>query len=248
MMKKMMKLLVVAMVMAMVAAGCQAVIEDETMPAGDGTDMTSSDIYDESEDDMMEEEMDKSMEDKPHADMDDDMSNDGMDKGDMKEDAMDGMEEDAMEKDGMMDETMMNDGEQAPKFELMDLSGNTVSLEDFAGEKVYVKYWASWCPVCNTGLPDINELSASAEGYKVITIVTPDSYGEKSIDKFKTWFAAKEFDDMTVLLDQDGVYAREFGVRGFPTSAYIGSDGVLIKVLPGHVSNEQIDAAMASFY
>ncbi|GAA0791031.1 hypothetical protein GCM10008910_01570 [Faecalicatena orotica] len=36
-----------------------------------------------------------------------------------------------------------NDGALAPDFEMMDLDGNTVKLSDFAGEKVYLKYWAS---------------------------------------------------------------------------------------------------------
>ena len=58
--------------------------------------------------------------------------------------------------DRNMDTKKMNKGNPAPDFEMMDLNGNTVKLSDFAGEKVYIKYWASWCPICLGGLEDIN--------------------------------------------------------------------------------------------
>ena len=143
--------------------------------------------------------------------------------------------------DRNMDTKKMNKGNPAPDFEMMDLNGNTVKLSDFAGEKVYIKYWASWCPICLGGLEDINTLSAEDNGFKVLTIVAPGSKGEKNDEDFKTWFAGVEHtENITVLLDIDGVYTNRAGVRGFPTSEYIGSDGVLISLAPGHADNETI--------
>ena len=94
--------------------------------------------------------------------------------------------------DRNMDTKKMNKGNPAPDFEMMDLNGNTVKLSDFAGEKVYIKYWASWCPICLGGLEDINTLSAENNGFKVLTIVAPGSKGEKNDEDFKTWFAGVE--------------------------------------------------------
>ena len=72
-----------------------------------------------------------------------------------------------------------NDGALAPDFEMLDLDGNSVKLSDFAGEKIYFKYWASWCPVCLGGLEDINALSAEETDFRVLTIVAPGQKGEK---------------------------------------------------------------------
>ena len=47
-------------------------------------------------------------------------------------------------------------------------------MEDLAGEKVYVKYWASWCSICLAGLDELNTLAAQDNDFKVITIVSPD--------------------------------------------------------------------------
>ena len=137
-----------------------------------------------------------------------------------------------------------NDGALAPDFEMLDLDGNSVKLSDFAGEKVYFKYWASWCPVCLGGLEDINALSAEVTDFRVLTIVAPGQKGEKDVEAFKNWFAGVEHtENMAVLFDTDGAYGSQTGVRGYPTSEYIGSDGVMVKLAPGHADNDTIKSS-----
>ena len=34
--------------------------------------------------------------------------------------------------------------------------GKTVNLSDYKGKKVYIKVWASWCPTCLAGLPEVD--------------------------------------------------------------------------------------------
>ncbi|MBS6956144.1 MAG: redoxin family protein [Enterocloster asparagiformis] len=136
---------------------------------------------------------------------------------------------------------MMNSGSLAPDFEMMDLNGNTVRLSGLRGEKVYLKYWASWCPICLGGLEDINTLSGEDNGFRILTIVAPGQKGEKGMEDFKTWFSGVEnTENITVLFDTDGAYGAQAGVRGYPTSEYIGSDGVLVKLVPGHADNDTI--------
>lgn len=141
-------------------------------------------------------------------------------------------------------QSVLNKGQAAPMFELKDLDGNMVDLASLAGDKVYVKYWASWCSICLAGLDEINELALQDNGFKVITIVSPNYRGEQSSKDFTKWFKGLQSDqtgtNIIVLLDEDGKWAQKFGVRGYPTSFYIGSDGVLVKSMPGHNSNDVI--------
>jgi len=133
-----------------------------------------------------------------------------------------------------------NTGEPAPMFDIQDLSGNQVSLEELKGEKVYVKYWASWCSICLAGLDELNTLTTQDNDFKVLSIVSPNYHGEKSTEDFKKWYSFLEADQVTVLLDEDGVFAKQFSVIAYPTSYYIGSDGLLVKSLVGHNTNEDI--------
>ncbi|GGO03770.1 redoxin family protein [Saccharibacillus kuerlensis] len=128
----------------------------------------------------------------------------------------------------------------APQFALKDLNGSEVKLADFKGEKVYVKYWASWCSICLAGMDELNTLAGQDNDYKVISIVAPNFKGEKSEADFKKWFEGLGEENTTVLLDQDGKYAQQFGVRAYPTSFYIDSAGNLAKTVPGHNTNDVI--------
>ncbi|PYE50107.1 redoxin family protein [Paenibacillus barcinonensis] len=141
---------------------------------------------------------------------------------------------------GMESSDQTNKGKEAPPFELHDLAGNPVALKDLAGKKVYVKYWASWCSICLAGLEDLNTLAGQKNDFQVITIVTPDYKGEKSTEAFTEWFNRQPYKNVTVLLDEKGVWAKEFGVRAYPSSFYINAEGRLVKSVPGHASNEQI--------
>ena len=138
---------------------------------------------------------------------------------------------------------MMNAGNSAPTFELMSLKGETVSLASLKGEKVYVKFWASWCSVCLAGMEELNTLAGESNGFKVYTIVSPGVNGEQDKASFIEWFSTLGYDNVEVLFDETGDVQKEYGIRAYPTSAYIGSDSVLVKVAPGHMSNEAIKTA-----
>lgn len=154
--------------------------------------------------------------------------------------------------ENMMEETpmaapavpdMMNNGNPAPAFELKDLQGNTHSLAAYKGQKVYIKFWASWCSICLAGLEEVNALSAEDTDFVVLTVVSPGFSGEQSSEDFIQWYGGLDAMNQTVLLDDGGAVAKAYGVRAYPTSAYIGSDGILVKSLPGHRDNEGIKEA-----
>lgn len=129
----------------------------------------------------------------------------------------------------------------APNFTLLDVNGKSHSLKDYAGKKVYIKFWASWCSICLGGLGELNSLENQEKDFVVLTIVSPGYKNEKDTEAFKKWFSGvEEAPDITVLLDEGGHIADQYQVRGYPTSAYISTDGTLVQTLPGHVGNEQI--------
>lgn len=130
--------------------------------------------------------------------------------------------------------------EKAEAFELTNLKGETVSLTTLNGEPVYVKFWASWCSICLAGMAELDALAAESKDFKVLTIVSPGYNGEMEKEAFISWFDGLEYENIEVLLDDGGTVAKAYGVRGYPTSAYIDANGGLIKVLPGHTDNEAI--------
>ncbi|WP_088008953.1 TlpA family protein disulfide reductase [Indiicoccus explosivorum] len=143
----------------------------------------------------------------------------------------------------------LNAGAPAPTFELADLDGDVHSLADYEGEKVYIKYWASWCTICLSGMDELNRLAGQDTDFKVLTIVSPGAKGEKGTEAFKKWYSGLEnTENIEVLLDEGGEIAEAYGIIGFPTSAFIGSDGVLVKTAAGHKSNDLIKEEFDAIY
>ena len=172
-------------------------------------------------------------------------------------DKTDEMTEEKMTDEEMVDEEMTdemashtNDGEMAPSFVYMDLDGNEVKLSDFEGKKLYIKYWASWCPICLSGLERLDEFFAEVDedsDFQLLTVVTPGYNNEGSEEDFREWFSGLEYKNIKVVFDTDGKYAKEFNVRAVPTSIFIGSDGVLIQSIADDKGNDNIKYNLESF-
>ena len=179
----------------------------------------------------------------------------GMDTKDMKEttEMMSSMSGEKMEKmdnmsskDEKMDKQMgeMDDMTQST---FTTLDGKEVSLADYKGKKVYIKFWASWCPICLSGLADITQLSEMPpKDSVVLTVIAPGVNREKSLEDFKEWFMGVDYHSLPVLVDKDGQFLKKLGVVGYPTSAFIDANGKVVRVQPGHVSNDDIVKTLES--
>lgn len=128
---------------------------------------------------------------------------------------------------------------------LEDKDGSPVSLADYKGKKTYVKFWASWCPVCLTGLEEFDQMSQNASDYNIVSVVAPEQFGEKTKDDFIEWFDGLGYKDTEVLYDTNADFVEEFDIRSTPTNVFIDSNGNIIKSAPGQIGRETIDEIMA---
>lgn len=122
-----------------------------------------------------------------------------------------------------------------------DFDGNPVKL---SGERTYLKAWASWCTYCIQGMPELEELFAEEQDFRMITIVSPGVNGEKNEADFIEWFNNQGY-EIDVYFDNGGTVMNELGVQGYPTSFYMAADGTVFGARPGHNDNDFIKATMA---
>ena len=141
--------------------------------------------------------------------------------------------------------TQAEAGQAAPAAAFTDFEGNAVTLADFAGRPVYIKFWASWCPECLSSLAETDALAGGDNDFAVITVVAPGISGEKSGESFIAWFSGLEYKNTVVLFDENGAAMQAFGVRGVPTSAYVNADGTLLAVIPGAADADAVRAVFA---
>ena len=136
------------------------------------------------------------------------------------------------------------EGENTLKdIQFKDLNNNVVTLDQVTtkDKPVYVKTWASWCPICLAGLAEINELSADqSKNFDVITIVSPGAKGEKETQDFIEWYKGLDYKNIIVLLDEKGETIKRGKIRGYPSSLVLDANFTLQKTLPGHLGTAQI--------
>ncbi len=101
-------------------------------------------------------------------------------------------------------------GRVAPPFSLQDADGRTVSLSDFAGQRVIVYFYpAAMTPGCTTEACDFTSARTPLDGagYAVVGI-SPDQPGKLAT------FRDKENLTITLLSDPDRAVLRAYGAFG----------------------------------
>ena len=116
----------------------------------------------------------------------------------------------------------------APDFELQDLNGKTVRLQDFHGKAVALNFWTTWCVPCKTEMPWLNEFQKQygKEGFVVVGIAMDDSSG--AVKKF----IAKMGISYPIVMGTQAV-AGQYQVKGYPFTFYIDRYGRITDQVPG---------------
>ena len=113
----------------------------------------------------------------------------------------------------------------APPLVGVMLDGSPYQLDPTEGPWL-VHFWAEWCPICRM---EQDSVAAIAEDYPVITVATTSG----TADEVST-FLNDQGVSMPVLMDEDGVIARSWGVNGVPAKFVVGTDGRIQSATMGY--------------
>ena len=117
------------------------------------------------------------------------------------------------------------------EFSSMDMNGNRISVSDFKGKVVVLKFWFVGCKPCIIEFPELNELVEEYESKDVVFLgITFDPKENVSSFFEKT---GKRF-DYRILPDNMDVI-KEYGVKSYPTHMVIDKEGIVQFVLAGGV-------------
>ena len=128
--------------------------------------------------------------------------------------------------------------ELAPSFELKTLEGDTVTLEDYKGQYVFINFWATWCQYCDEEMPD---LMAFQKAHKEEMTVLAINVKEKN-DVVKKYMEENKL-ELKVLMDEDGTLSKLYQVTAFPTTFLIDKAGKVIGYVPGKLTAEDMESA-----
>jgi len=107
--------------------------------------------------------------------------------------------------------------------QLMD--GSVINWNAYKGKPLLLHFWATWCPVCKIEEDSVQSIS---EDYNVLTV---SSWS----DDTEAYMKAKGLSFKT-LEDNDGVWAKHYGIKGVPASFIINSNGKIEFIETGYSS------------
>lgn len=121
-------------------------------------------------------------------------------------------------------------------FTLEDLNGNKVTLSELKGKKVFLNFWATWCPPCKAEMPDIEKLYQETKDTDLVILAVNVGEDKKTVQDF----IANNKYNFSVLLDVKGEVSRLYQVTGIPTSYFIDTEGYLDDAVVGSLPLESM--------
>ncbi|MGL5647124.1 MAG: TlpA family protein disulfide reductase [Clostridium sp.] len=120
-------------------------------------------------------------------------------------------------------------------FKLKNLNGEEVSLSQYKGKKVFINFWASWCPPCKDEMPDLEKLYKEYGDKIVILTINAGETREKA----ENFIKEKNY-TFPVLLDSNMEVSAEYGARYLPTSVMINEKGDIVNYRNGAMDYAQM--------
>jgi cytochrome c biogenesis protein CcmG, thiol:disulfide interchange protein DsbE len=128
-------------------------------------------------------------------------------------------------------------GSAAPEFEFSGLTKpEKVKLSGIKAKVIYVDFWASWCGPCRQSFPWMNAMQEKygPQGLQIVGI-NLDAKKEDALQ-----FLAATPAQFIALHDPAGASAKQYAIKGMPSSVLVSSDG---KVIQNHAGFRDIDKA-----
>jgi peroxiredoxin len=113
-------------------------------------------------------------------------------------------------------------------YQLTDLDGKPVRLADLRGKAVWINFWASWCPPCQSETPILRDLAARYADRGLVVIGV--SVQETSVDDVKAYAQRYQL-GYTVAPDLSGNIFRLYRLYGLPTQFFVGPEGAIRSVV-----------------
>jgi peroxiredoxin len=128
------------------------------------------------------------------------------------------------------------DGSPTP---ILDLDGKPVQLADLRGKVVWLNFWASWCPPCQSETPILRDL---ADRYRDRGLVVVGiSVQESSVDNVRA-YAQKYQLGYTIAADVTGAVYAAYRLNGIPSTFFIGPEGAIRSIVRAPLNERQASA------
>lgn len=132
-------------------------------------------------------------------------------------------------------------GNAAPNFSLETPEGEVYTLRDRLGTPVVLNFWATWCGPCVREMP-LLDATAAAYGDELAVLAVDFDETAIVVSQFAERFGIR---NLPLLLDEDAEVNFAYRVRGYPTTFFIDSEGVIHAIHIGELLEDDLAGYLA---
>tara|TARA_B100001250_G_C19288399_1_gene566378 strand:- start:41 stop:571 length:531 start_codon:yes stop_codon:yes gene_type:complete len=122
------------------------------------------------------------------------------------------------------------------KLEFFNSNNNKVSLDNYSQKLILINFWATWCAPCKEEMPHLDKLMSKSE-FKDIKVI-PINIADEKLEKSKKFFEELNINNLEVFYGSSLDFAKEFKLRGIPTTIFIDKDGYEFARAIGYIDFE----------
>lgn len=125
-----------------------------------------------------------------------------------------------------------------PQAQLIRLDGSSVQLQ--SGKPTVLTVWVTWCSYCQRQLPEFEAIARQRPDVQFAFV----NDGEPT-QLIRQFHDTRGFASAAVYQDALRMVSRSLRVNGYPANYFYDSKGKLVGAVPGYMSPEQLQAALA---
>lgn len=118
-----------------------------------------------------------------------------------------------------------------PALSAADLNGRVWRLTDLRGKAVLINFWASWCEPCRAEMPSLQALAQQHGPDQLIVLALNFKEPASTAARFMLQASLQ----LPVILDPQGVMARQWGIHVFPSTVLLAADGRVQAIVRGEL-------------
>ena len=118
----------------------------------------------------------------------------------------------------------------------LDSKNKTINLNEYQGNLVILNFWATWCAPCKEEMPSLDSLQKNKDldNLKVFAI----NIGQENVEKASKFFENLKIKNLDLYFDSPVTLAKQFKLRGIPTTILFNKDGLEFARIVGSINFE----------